>query len=48
MTEREKMLAGKLYDPFSEGMPEERTRAHLLCQAYNAAAETDVEERELF
>ena len=46
MTEHEKMFAGKIYDPFSEGMPEERTRAHLLCQAYNAAAETDFEERE--
>ena len=45
MTEREKMYAGKLYDPFSEGMPEERTRAHRLCQLYNATFETEEEKR---
>ncbi|MBO4547784.1 MAG: sugar O-acetyltransferase [Abditibacteriota bacterium] len=43
MTEHEKMLAGKIYDPFSEGMAEERERAHLLCRRYNALAETDPE-----
>lgn len=46
MTEREKMFAGKIYDPFSEGMPEERTRAHLLCKAYNDTTEEDGEKRE--
>ncbi len=45
MTEHEKMLAGKIYDPFSEGMPEERTRAHLLCREYNETPETDAEKR---
>lgn len=45
MTEREKMLMGKVYDPFSEGMPEERTRAHILCKAYNETTELDVEKR---
>ena len=45
MTEHEKMFAGKLYDPFTEGMPEERTKAHQLCKAYNDTVETDVERR---
>ena len=45
MTEHEKMLAGKIYDPFSEGMPEERTRAHLLCKQYNEAFETEIKKR---
>ena len=46
MTEQEKMFAGKLYDPFCEGMPEERTRAHVLCKAYNQTTEADGEERQ--
>lgn len=41
MTEREKMFAGKIYDPFCEGMPEQRTRAHLLCKQYNDTTEID-------
>ena len=45
MTEREKMRAGKLYDPFAEGMPEQRTRCHLLCSRYNRTTETDEAER---
>ncbi|MBQ8576430.1 MAG: sugar O-acetyltransferase [Clostridia bacterium] len=45
MTEREKMYAGKLYDPFSEGMPEERTRCHVLCTRYNQTTEVDEAER---
>lgn len=45
MTEREKMFAGKIYDPFTEGMPEERTNAHRLCKLYNDTIETDVEKR---
>lgn len=36
MTEHEKMLAGRIiYDPFTEGMAEERTKAHRLCKLYN-------------
>lgn len=31
MTEHEKMPAGKIYDPFFEGMPEERTTTDKLC-----------------
>ena len=46
MTETEKMFAGYLYDPFCEGMPEERTRAHVLCKAYNNTTEVDEEERQ--
>jgi maltose O-acetyltransferase len=45
MTEREKMFAGKVYDPFTEGMPKERTRAHKLCQKYNATFETQTKKR---
>lgn len=41
MTEREKMFAGKIYDPFSEGMPEQRTNVHRLCALYNATTEID-------
>ena len=46
MTEHEKMLAGYLiYDPFAEGMPEERTKAHRLCKLYNDTFETEIEKR---
>lgn len=46
MTEREKALAGyKIYDPFCEGMPEERTRAHRLCKLYNDTFDTETEKR---
>lgn len=46
MTEREKMYAGLTYDPFCEGMPEDRTRAHVLCKQYNDTTEVDAERRE--
>ena len=45
MTEKEKMFSGFVYDPFSEGMPEERTRAHVLCKLYNETTEEDEETR---
>ena len=45
MTEREKMYAGLVYDPFSEGMPEQRTIAHRLCLRYNQTTEEDEELR---
>lgn len=45
MTEHEKMLAGKIYDPFTEGMPEERAKAHLLCKQYNDTSELQTERR---
>ena len=45
MTEREKMFAGKIYDPFTEGMSEQRTRAHQLCAQYNSTTEVDEAKR---
>ena len=41
MTEHEKMLSGFIYDPFSEGMADERTEAHRLCKLYNDTFDTD-------
>lgn len=46
MTETEKMFAGKIYDPFCEGMPEARGKAHELCRQYNQTAEDNTEARE--
>ena len=46
MTEREKMFAGKVYDPFTEGMPEERSKAHKLCRLYNKTDESHAKKRE--
>lgn len=46
MTEREKMFAGRMYDPFCEGMAEERRRAHELCQRYNQLPESETQQRE--
>lgn len=45
MTEREKLLAGKIYDPFCEGMTEDRTKAHKLSRLYNATDDSDTDER---
>ena len=46
MTEHEKKFAGYLiYDPFSEGMPEEREKAHRLCKMYNDTFDTEAEKR---
>src|SRR5689334_12996196 len=44
-TEREKMLAGELYDPMDAALVAARTRARDLCQALNAARETEQNER---
>src|SRR5690348_15168050 len=44
-TEREKMLAGELYDPLDLDLVAARTRARDLCQALNATREADDEER---
>ncbi len=44
-SEREKMLAGELYDPFDHELVQARGRARDLCQALNATAEGDAEER---
>jgi hypothetical protein len=40
MTERQKMLAGELYDPFDPELVEERQRTRDLCQNLNATRES--------
>lgn len=45
MTEREKMLAGELYDPFDPELVSARERARDLCQALNATRESQQDER---
>ena len=45
ISEREKMLAGELYDPFDHELVEARVHARDLCRALNATAEADAEER---
>jgi maltose O-acetyltransferase len=44
-TEREKMLAGELYDALDPDLVRARTRAHDLCYALNATRDADEEER---
>ena len=44
-SEREKMLAGELYDPMDAELVAARTRARDLCQALNASRESQHEER---
>jgi maltose O-acetyltransferase len=44
-TEREKMLAGELYDPLDLELVAARERARDLCQALNATREGEQEER---
>jgi maltose O-acetyltransferase len=44
-TEREKMLAGDLYDPTDPELVAARVRARDLCQALNATREGEAEER---
>lgn len=43
MTEREKMLAGKLYDTSDETLAKARAKAHALCRKYNETDETEEE-----
>ena len=45
-TEKEKMLAGELYDPSIKELVDLRTKAHSLCAKYNATSETDEKLRE--
>jgi maltose O-acetyltransferase len=45
MTEREKMLAGELYDPLDLELVAGRARARDLCHALNATRESQQEER---
>src|SRR5690606_620945 len=44
-TEKEKMLAGELYDPFDPQLVSERERARSLSQRLNATQESEAEER---
>ena len=44
-TEREKMLAGELYDSLDAELTAARNRARDLCQALNAASESQEEDR---
>ena len=45
MTEKEKMLAGKIYDPSDEELATLRTKAHNLSQDYNKTYETEEDRR---
>ena len=45
MTERQKMLAGEMYDPLDSELVSGRERARDLCQALNATRESQQEER---
>jgi maltose O-acetyltransferase len=45
MSEREKMLAGELYDPMDPELVQARGRARDLCQDLNATREAQVDER---
>ena len=40
MTEKEKMLAGKIYDPSDKELVGLRTKAHRLSKEYNELLET--------
>src|SRR6187397_142493 len=44
-SERDKMLAGELYDPLDTELVRARDRARDLCQALNATGEAQQEER---
>jgi maltose O-acetyltransferase len=44
-SEREKMLAGELYDPLDPDLTDRRVRARDLCQALNATGETESDRR---
>lgn len=46
MTEKEKMLAGKIYDPTDAELFEIRSNAHKLCQEYNRIPDTEEEARD--
>lgn len=45
MTERDKMLAGELYDPLDRELVDARERARDLCQELNATRESAQQER---
>lgn len=45
MTETEKMLAGKIYDPSDKTLAANRARAHSLSRQYNETDETEEDKR---
>lgn len=45
MTEREKMISGRLYDPTDKELTDLRVNAHNLYADYNATKETDAKKR---
>ena len=45
MTEKEKMLAGEIYDPSDRELMELRAKAHRLSADYNLTVETEAEKR---
>ncbi len=45
MTEQEKMLSGKIYDPSDPVLTEKRTKAHRLCKDYNRTYEDEEAKR---
>ncbi len=47
MTEKEKMLAGKIYDPSDKELAALREKAHKLCAEYNTLTETDERRAEI-
>ncbi len=47
MTEKEKMLVGKIYDPSDKELISLRTKAHKLCLEYNQLLENDKRRREI-
>jgi maltose O-acetyltransferase len=44
-SEREKMVAGELYDPLDQELCADRRRARLLCKAFNETRDDEPEER---
>lgn len=44
-SERQKMLAGELYDPHAPELVGERARARNLCRTFNLSMESDVDQR---
>lgn len=47
MTEKEKMIAGMIYDPSDDELQNLRTAAHNLCNAYNSLNEDDPTREEI-
>ena len=45
MNEKEKMIAGMVYDASADGLPELRAKAHKLCAEYNSTLETEEKKR---